>query len=457
VNQGEDGKYKFIPAAEPEVDYVVYDKVSYSYLNAPKNFYVQTETGYELAEFLFSAAYLNAMSASGKTVRRAVFTANTAIFDPAAVYFVLVDGKYTVADIEAFEAGITYYTITSFGPAIVAGTAFDRNAVYALYGTAEESYTLTELSPFDVIGDAEAVFYVARLNLNGAIYLTKTGLSATVYAKPGEDFAADKSYFAYSAEFGAYFLVPASKLFVKVEAGEPYSEHIRYYTFDAAAKSYKLAEIAAFEAGKTYYRGSFTALSADAAFNPLKNYFTYNEAGYYEYAAISAFDPEVTYYLINDYTEYLEAGRLMRSFEISDLLYANWNAVEIALELLDKVSDEEFKPIAGIYLANGTLYIDGTGIFDGAPVAYVPDFVDKITNVIVPEDTTTTSDGGTSGNLAQAVVRDAVIALMISDPEIQLSVTREFIAVLLSLLMPELGDVVSVFDSMALYLEVGKE
>ncbi|HRR90542.1 MAG TPA: hypothetical protein P5161_07180, partial [Eubacteriales bacterium] len=298
VNQGEDGKYKFIPAAEPEVDYVVYDKVSYSYLNAPKNFYVQTETGYELAEFLFSAAYLNAMSASGKTVRRAVFTANTAIFDPAAVYFVLVDGKYTVADIEAFEAGITYYTITSFGPAIVAGTAFDRNAVYALYGTAEESYTLTELSPFDVIGDAEAVFYVARLNLNGAIYLTKTGLSATVYAKPGEDFAADKSYFAYSAEFGAYFLVPASKLFVKVEAGEPYSEHIRYYTFDAAAKSYKLAEIAAFEAGKTYYRGSFTALSADAAFNPLKNYFTYNEAGYYEYAAISAFDPEVTYYLI---------------------------------------------------------------------------------------------------------------------------------------------------------------
>ena len=133
--------------------------------------------------------------------------------------------------------------------------------------------------------------------------------------------------------------------------------------------------------------------------------------------------------------------------------------------------------LAGIYLSGGTLYLDGTGIFDVVEnYSYVANF---LTFVIGAIELGGNNGGGNENNptegeegqgpatqaLAAAaavsaaegdetVVRDALINLIYSDTAMQIVITKSIISSLLAALVPDLGSIADIFDSFEVSLGV---
>ena len=165
-------------------------------------------------------------------------------------------------------------------------------------------------------------------------------------------------------------------------------------------------------------------------------------------------------------------------FEKSDL-----NSIEAALELLDidAAGNIVDNVLAGIYLSGGTLYLDGTGIFDVVEnYSYVANF---LTFVIGAIELGGNNGGGNENNptegeegqgpatqaLAAAaavsaaegdetVVRDALINLIYSDTAMQIVITKSIISSLLAALVPDLGSIADIFDrfEVSLGVDIGR-
>ncbi|MCI5819150.1 MAG: hypothetical protein MRZ86_00990, partial [Acidaminococcus sp.] len=183
------------------------------------------------------------------------------------------------------------------------------------------------------------------------------------------------------------------------------------------------------------------------------------------------------------YEEDKENGIYKKQYSILDFLNkSELRSLEISLELLELDTygnykyDSEGNAIVkgGLYLAQDTLYLDGRKLFPGAPAAYIPHIVSVIENVIKGLDKAddTLGDivdktGGISSGIkanAEALTSDgtanaanqAILELIISDPAIQLVLTKSFFAVILSMIMPTLGDIGDIFDVLNLSLSLDK-
>ena len=164
-------------------------------------------------------------------------------------------------------------------------------------------------------------------------------------------------------------------------------------------------------------------------------------------------------------------------FEKSDL-----NSIEAALELLDidAAGNIVDNVLAGIYLSGGTLYLDGTGIFDVVEnYSYVANFLTFVIGAIELGGNNGGNNGGnendpTGGEEGQGpatqalaaaaavsaaegdetVVRDALLQLVYSDTAMQIVITKSIISSLLAALVPDLGSIADIFDSFEVSLGV---
>lgn len=152
------------------------------------------------------------------------------------------------------------------------------------------------------------------------------------------------------------------------------------------------------------------------------------------------------------------------------------NGIEVALELLDTALDGNFmqdKVLAGIYLYNGYLYLDGTDVFDVVDsYAYVPNFLRFVIEAAqmgaASSGTGDTADTQAYAARAAAVaaadgdsasaMRDALIELVYSDTAMQIVLTKSIISAVLATLLPDLGSLADIFDDfeVSLGVEIGK-
>lgn len=151
------------------------------------------------------------------------------------------------------------------------------------------------------------------------------------------------------------------------------------------------------------------------------------------------------------------------------------NKVELAIEFLEvdengyfaKYTNGEEKVLGGLYLNNGTLYIDLTEIVTTAEnyskIDNFVDFAKKLADKFgkkddkpndKPGDAQTASDvDAQQGNVTSAT-RDALITLAYSDAQFQIQLTRALLAFVLSTFMPDLGSIEDVFDEFNISLGV---
>ena len=152
------------------------------------------------------------------------------------------------------------------------------------------------------------------------------------------------------------------------------------------------------------------------------------------------------------------------------------NSIEVALEVLDTALDGNImqdKVLAGIYLYNGYLYLDGTDVFDVVDsYAYVPNFLRFVIEAAqmgaASSGTGDTADTQAYAARAAAVaaadgdsasaMRDALIELVYSDTAMQIVLTKSIISAVLATLLPDLGSLADIFDDfeVSLGVEIGK-
>ena len=167
--------------------------------------------------------------------------------------------------------------------------------------------------------------------------------------------------------------------------------------------------------------------------------------------------------------------KLEKFLEQTDL-----NSIELALELLDVDVDGtilEDEVIAGIYLYNGYMYLDGTGVFDVVEnYSYVPNFLRFVLDAV--ELGSSSGDNGgdpapgpepepaPAGAYAQAMTaadtdtarRDALLELVYSNTGLQILLTKSLISAVLATLVPDLGSIADIFDNfeVSLAVDIGK-
>ncbi|MGN1096581.1 MAG: hypothetical protein ACI4QU_01965, partial [Christensenellales bacterium] len=171
------------------------------------------------------------------------------------------------------------------------------------------------------------------------------------------------------------------------------------------------------------------------------------------------------------YEEDAENGIYKKQYSLFDFLNnSELRSLEISLELLELDTYGNFKYDSegnaivkgGLYLAQDTLYLDGRNLFPGAPAAYIPHIVSVIENAVKGINTVEAKVDDITEAVTSATSVDsanqAVLELIVSDPAIQLVLTKSFFAVILSMIMPSLGDIGDIFDvlNMSLSLEKGK-
>ena len=152
------------------------------------------------------------------------------------------------------------------------------------------------------------------------------------------------------------------------------------------------------------------------------------------------------------------------------------NSIEVALEVLDTALDGNImqdKVLAGIYLYNGYLYLDGTDVFDVVDsYAYVPNFLRFVIEAAqmgaASSGTGDTADTQAYAARAAAVaaadgdsasaMRDALIELVYSDTAMQIVLTKSIISAVLATLLPDLGSLADIFDDfeVSLGVDIGK-
>ncbi|MDR2634872.1 MAG: hypothetical protein LBC13_02710, partial [Clostridiales bacterium] len=226
-----------------------------------------------------------------------------------------------------------------------------------------------------------------------------------------------------------YFIRSGSAAMVKVLAGEAFDASVKYYERNASG---------------AYISGTVTASNSAALIESGKLYrdgFRAEDAG--------------NYFVYGDFTDAKSAVPMFRPFILSDLTGGNWDSLEIALQLLEKTPDDEYKLLGGIYIVRGALYLDGTNIFEGDPApVVVENFVDLVLALASGDDAASTSaDDSASGG--GTYIRDSFLTLVMSDPLYRLSITREILGLVFSHILG--SDITEILGSMSIGLEIGKE
>lgn len=145
-------------------------------------------------------------------------------------------------------------------------------------------------------------------------------------------------------------------------------------------------------------------------------------------------------------------------------------SIELALELLgidDAGNIEQDNVIGGIYLYRGSLYLDGTGVFDVVEnYSRVPNFLRFVIEAVKLSSTAddTVNAGGDATTQAVTAAegaeeaRDALIELIYSDTAMQIVITKSIISALLATLVPDLGSIADIFDNFEVTIgaEIGR-
>jgi hypothetical protein len=173
-------------------------------------------------------------------------------------------------------------------------------------------------------------------------------------------------------------------------------------------------------------------------------------------------------YVANGGTVYEKISALTSFIQGSDL-----DTIELALELLKtdekgnvlRTDDGGFVPMAGIYLHQGDLYLDGTSLFNVASnYTKIPNFVDMLMGLIFGDGANATASSMGDGEaLASAdveadVERNAVLALVMSDTSMQILLTKSIISLVVGALLPDIGSIEEIFNKLELSVgfETGK-
>ena len=174
------------------------------------------------------------------------------------------------------------------------------------------------------------------------------------------------------------------------------------------------------------------------------------------------------------------AGLVDGSGEHGSILDSDFDKIELALELIETNERNDFvkiqkrdgtevdKVLGGIYLHNGSLYLDATGLVDVVEnYSKVDNFMTVLSAIIDKGKGLIGSISNLFGNkeetqdaLAAAeggdneVARDAILALIYGDKALQVQLTRSILALLISSILPDLGSIEEVFDMFEISLNI---
>ena len=147
------------------------------------------------------------------------------------------------------------------------------------------------------------------------------------------------------------------------------------------------------------------------------------------------------------------------------------DSLEVALEVMEMDTEGNFtgKVLAGIYIYDGNLYLDGTDIFEVVEnYSYVPNFLDFVVQAIqIGSESGKSLDDPAAAAMTAAegsasTVRDAILQLVYSDTAIQIVITKSIISALLMVLLPDdmamIGGLTDIFDAFEVSVgaEIGK-
>lgn len=154
------------------------------------------------------------------------------------------------------------------------------------------------------------------------------------------------------------------------------------------------------------------------------------------------------------------------------LAESDLDSIEFALELIeldeqgnvkyDKNGDEIV--VGGIYLYRGTLYLDGKDVFDIVDnYSYVPNFLDFVLEAAKLGQSTGNQGAGsavaatsadTNGEPEVEEGRNAMLSLIYSNTLAQIVITKTIVSLVLATLVPDLGDIAEIFDTLQISLDL---
>ncbi|MDE5601036.1 MAG: hypothetical protein K2J16_00875, partial [Clostridia bacterium] len=151
------------------------------------------------------------------------------------------------------------------------------------------------------------------------------------------------------------------------------------------------------------------------------------------------------------------------------------NDIELAIEFVEVNAEGRFarygngslKVLGGLYLSGGSLYIDAAEIISSVEnYSRIDNFfevaketIDKISGIIgggdkkPNEDAQVSADDSVQNDKATAE-RNALIALAYTDTALQLQLTRSLLAFVLATILPDLGSLEDIFDTMQITLGI---
>lgn len=126
------------------------------------------------------------------------------------------------------------------------------------------------------------------------------------------------------------------------------------------------------------------------------------------------------------------------------------------------VTEGDYKAMAGIYIQNGNLYLNGTNIFGVADnYTQVPGFTTFVAEALedTPEETgkeegTEATTSAEAYSSADGTVRDALLQALLSSEGLKIVATKSILSLLLATLMPDLGSLTDIFDQLDVFVEL---
>lgn len=154
------------------------------------------------------------------------------------------------------------------------------------------------------------------------------------------------------------------------------------------------------------------------------------------------------------------------------LAESDLDSIEFALELLELDEQGNVKydengdeiVVGGIYLYRGTLYLDGKDVFDIVDnYSYVPNFLDFVLEAAKLGQSTGNQGAGsavaatsadTNGEPEVEEGRNAMLSLIYSNTLAQVVITKTIVSLVLATLVPDLGDITEIFDTLQISLDL---
>lgn len=154
------------------------------------------------------------------------------------------------------------------------------------------------------------------------------------------------------------------------------------------------------------------------------------------------------------------------------LAESDLDSIEFALELieLDEQGNVKYDEngdeivVGGIYLYRGTLYLDGKDVFDIVDnYSYVPNFLDFVLEAAKLGQSTGNQGAGsavaatsadTNGEPEVEEGRNAMLSLIYSNTLAQIVITKTIVSLVLATLVPDLGDIAEIFDTLQISLDL---